>query len=149
MKIDWGFSIYQLPSLYYRRARMYDYNVEISARTVSCQPDASTENYKHHYKRTLYEGEVSQAQAKKLLWTSRGEPLEHADRKYCNFTIRKYFQKLLRCLLACSQIWTKRWFSTHTHKHPSRPANRLAYLIAEEDVCMCVFDREIEPETWN
>ena len=51
MKIDWGFSIYQLPSLYYWRARMYDYNVEISARTVSCQPDASTEKYKHHHKR--------------------------------------------------------------------------------------------------
>ena len=72
------------------------------------------EKYKHHRKRTLYEaeeGEVSQAPAKKLLQTSRGEPLEHADtdRKYCDFIIRKYLKKKpLRCLLACSQIRTKR-----------------------------------------
>ena len=89
--------ILNLPSLYYRRARgdMIE-TLEISARTVSCQPDASTERYKHHHKRTLYEaeeGEAFQAPAKKLFQTSRGEPLEHADRKHCNFTIRKYFQK--------------------------------------------------------
>ncbi len=42
-----------------------------------------------------------------------------------------------RCLLACSQMWTKRRFPTH--KRPPRPANRLlAYLRAEEDVCMYV-----------
>ena len=36
---------------------------------------------------------MSQAPAKKLLQTSRGETLEHADGKYCNVTIRQYFQK--------------------------------------------------------
>ena len=30
--------------------------------------------------------------------------------------------------------------ATHTHKHPSRPANRLlAYLRADDDVCMYVY----------
>ncbi len=76
--------ILNLPSLYYRRARgdiieTWKYlHGQYHVNRMPLQRDANTTTRGHSiYK--AEEGEVSQAPAKKLLQTSRGEPLEHAD----------------------------------------------------------------------